>query len=60
MNSKTYHLMKENMCAEKNVELLYVWESDWTQKQEHIIKILKNFFKTKNTRRFKETRNRGE
>lgn len=29
MNAKEYHINKKHLCEEKNIKLLYIWESDW-------------------------------
>lgn len=40
--SKEYHLNKYLMCKENGIELIQVWEDDWTYKKDIIISILRN------------------
>ena len=44
-----YHLMKTNLCENKNIQLIHIWEDNWLYKQE-IVKsmILNKLGKTKN------------
>jgi len=46
---KSYHKMKYDLCEEKGIQLIHVWEDDWNYKQE-IVKsmILNKIGKTKN------------
>ena len=46
---KNYHSMKYNLCKDKNIHLIQIWEDDWNYKQE-IIKsmILNKLGKNKN------------
>lgn len=31
---KKYHITKTNMCLEKSVQLIHIWEHDWDEKKE--------------------------
>lgn len=46
MTADEYHTMKSLMCKQKNIELLFVWEYDWYESSELIIKSLEKYFKT--------------
>ena len=46
MTAYDYHTMKEKLCKNEKIELLYIWESDWNTNQEKIVKILEDFFAT--------------
>jgi len=46
MTSDEYHTMKVLMCKEKNIELLFVWEYDWYESSNLIIKSLEKYFTT--------------
>jgi len=39
---KKYHLNKTNMCREKGIELMHIWEDDWIFKKEIIKSLIKN------------------
>lgn len=39
---KNYHLMKTNMCEEKGISLIHIWEDDWVYKQDIIKSIILN------------------
>lgn len=41
VNSKDYHKRKLKLCQSKNIELLYVWEDDWTKNNVSIKENLK-------------------
>ncbi len=43
---KNYHLEKTSLCKKKNIELLHIYEDDWTFKQDIIKSILSNRFGT--------------
>lgn len=40
--SKNYHINKTNMCLEKGITLLHIWEDDWSLKSDIIKSIIKN------------------
>jgi len=46
---KNYHTMKSDLCEEKGIQLVHIWEDDWNYKQE-IVKsmILNKLGKTSN------------
>lgn len=39
-----YHTMKQTLCKEKGIDLLFVWEFDWDENKEIIQKALMNYF----------------
>ena len=39
----TYHRMKSDMCKERGVHLIHVFEDDWIYKREIIQSVIKNF-----------------
>lgn len=39
---KYYHLNKTNMCKEKNIHLIHIWEDDWYNRKEIIKSIILN------------------
>ena len=41
--SSTYHKMKSDMCKEKGIHLMHVFEDDWMYKREIIQSVIKNF-----------------
>ena len=47
--TNNYHLNKSNLCEEKGIQLISIWEDDWVYKQD-IVKsmILNKLNKTKN------------
>lgn len=40
--AKTYHLMKTNLCKEKKVRLIHIFEDEWINKQEIVKSMLMN------------------
>ena len=44
LTSEEYHTMKAERCAELGIQLLFVWESDWMNKQEDCKKAIALFF----------------
>lgn len=38
-----YHLMKSNLCKEKEIHLVHVFEDDWKHKQGIVKSVIKNF-----------------
>lgn len=47
LTSEEYHTSKAKECAEKGVQLLFVWESDWTDSQDKVIEALELFLRKK-------------
>ena len=41
---KDYHFNKFKLCKDKNVRLVSIYESDWYNKRDNIINLLKNIF----------------
>lgn len=41
---KDYHFNKFNLCKDKNIRLVSIYESDWFNKRDNIINLLKNIF----------------
>ena len=39
---KNYHINKTNKCIENNIQLVYIWEDDWENKQEIVKSMLLN------------------
>lgn len=37
---KTYHIKKTNMCAEKGIRLIHLWEHEWKNKQSIVKSII--------------------
>lgn len=37
-----YHEMKTKFCKEKGITLIHIWEHDWINDRENILKKLKN------------------
>lgn len=42
--SKDYHFNKFKLCKDKNIRLVSIYESDWYNKRDSIINLLKNIF----------------
>ena len=42
--SKDYHFNKFKLCKDKNIRLVSIYESDWYNKHDNIINLLKNIF----------------
>ena len=42
--SKDYHFNKFKLCKDKNIRLISIYESDWYNKHDNIINLLKNIF----------------
>ena len=42
--SKDYHFNKFKLCKDKNIRLVSIYESDWYNKRDNIINLLKNIF----------------
>lgn len=42
ISSRDYHLMKKEMAKDVGLDLLFIWEDDWYNNKEEIIKTLKN------------------
>ena len=42
--SKDYHFNKFKLCKDKNIRLVSIYESDWFNKRDNIINLLKNIF----------------
>lgn len=42
-----YHLMKTNMCEQKNIRLIHIWQNQWTENSQYIKQKLQNIFKNK-------------
>lgn len=46
MTSNEYHKKKKQLCENKNIDLIFIWEHDWKNNKEvvkdNIIKWLKN------------------
>lgn len=43
MTAEEYHKMKLQLCSEKNVALLFVWESDWMNRKVLVQSAVENF-----------------
>ena len=41
---KDYHFNKFKLCKDKNIRLISIYESDWYNKRDNIISLLKNIF----------------
>ena len=41
---KDYHFNKFKLCKDKNIRLVSIYESDWYNKRDNIINLLKNIF----------------
>ena len=41
---KDYHFNKFKLCKDKNIRLISIYESDWYNKHDNIINLLKNIF----------------
>ena len=41
---KDYHFNKFKLCKDKNIRLISIYESDWFNKHDNIINLLKNIF----------------
>ena len=41
---KDYHFNKFRLCKDKNIRLVSIYESDWYNKRDNIINLLKNIF----------------
>ena len=41
---KDYHFNKFKLCKDKNIRLVSIYESDWFNKRDNIINLLKNIF----------------
>ena len=41
---KDYHFNKFKLCKDKNIRLVSIYESDWYNKRDNIISLLKNIF----------------
>ena len=41
---KNYHFNKFKLCKDKNIRLVSIYESDWFNKRDNIINLLKNIF----------------
>ena len=41
---KDYHFNKFKLCKDKNIRLVSIYESDWFNKRDNIISLLKNIF----------------
>jgi very-short-patch-repair endonuclease len=53
---KNYHKMKTDLCEEKGVQLIHVWEDDWEYKQDIVKSIILNRLERIETKIFaKET-----
>ena len=39
---KNYHLNKTESCLEKDIQLIHIWEDDWTNKQEIVKSMILN------------------
>ena len=39
---KNYHLHKTRLCEDKGIELIHVFEDEWSFKQEIVLSIIKN------------------
>ena len=39
---KNYHLTKTNLCKEKGIELIHIFEDEWIEKQDIVKSIIKN------------------
>lgn len=39
---KNYHLNKTNLCKEKGIELIHIFEDEWIEKQDIVKSIIKN------------------
>jgi len=39
---KNYHHLKSNLCSEKNIQLIHIWEDNWEYKQDIIKSIIIN------------------
>jgi len=48
---KNYHLSKTNRCNEKGVKLIHIFEDEWLEKKEIVIKKILNILKLNNSRR---------
>lgn len=46
---KDYHFNKFKLCKDKNIRLVSIYESDWYNKRDNIINLLKNIFIESNT-----------
>lgn len=41
LNKKDYHLMKSNLCEEKGIHLIHIWEYEYTENKSEIFNWLK-------------------
>jgi len=39
---KNYHKIKSDLCLEKNIQLIHIWEDDWNHKQEIVKSMILN------------------
>ena len=49
--NKNYHKMKSNLCKEKGIHLIHIFEDDWRYKQEICKSILSNFINPSNNQK---------
>ena len=49
---KNYHLTKTNLCKERGVQLIHIWEDDWKNRKEVLKSILLNRCKKSKNRIF--------
>lgn len=43
--SYDYHKMKYDLCIQKDIELIFIWEKDWQKDKDYIIDKLSNWLK---------------
>lgn len=39
---RNYHIMKNKMCYERNIDLIQIWSDDWSNKKDIIKSLIKN------------------
>jgi hypothetical protein len=50
--SKDYHLIKHNLCKDKNIELIQIWQDSWIYKNDIVKSIILNKLNIKNKKIF--------
>lgn len=46
MSAETYHKMKHAKCRKKGIKLLFVWESDWNERDNEVLDSLSTYLTT--------------
>lgn len=36
MSAEKYHRLKKKLCADKDIDLIFIWEQDWKNSQEYV------------------------